>query len=234
MATEHPLDNPFWSALHTLHAGLALGSGDVLRYPADVAPFLGVAHAEADVAHALDGLVSAGDEVLLLGVAPARLPTGWTLAPFDDLAQMVCEHELAVVQGPEILELGEPQRADVLALTALVYPHYFRPHTMRLGRYFGMYESDGSGEVRLAAMIGERLGTPQFREMSAICTHPEFLGRGHARRLTAMLTNATLHRGSTPFLHVSQANTRAMSLYEAIGYRLRRTIPFWSLRRSVA
>lgn len=232
MVTGHPLDNPFWSALRTLHAGLALGSGGILRYPADVAPFLGVAHADVDVADALDGLLPAGDEVLLLGVAPARLPPGWTLAPFDDLAQMVCEHELAAVDGPEIVELGEPQRADVLALTALVYPHYFRPHTMRLGRYFGMYLADESGDARLAAMIGERLGAPRYREMSAICTHPDFLGRGHARRLTAMLTNDTLRRGDMPFLHVSQANTRAMSLYEAMGYRLRRTIPFWSLRRS--
>ena len=28
------------------------------------------------------------------------------------------------------------------------------------------------------------------------------------------------------------ANARAMALYEGMGYRLRRTIPFWSLRRA--
>lgn len=232
MDSGHPLDNPFWSALHGIHAGIALGRRDVLRYPADVAPFLGVAHAEVEVSGSLETLVPDGDEVLLLGIAPARLPQGWRLEPFDDLAQMVCEQELPVVDGPEIVELGERQRADVLALTALVYPHYFRPHTMRLGRYFGMYVADESGDVRLAAMIGERLGAPRHREMSAICTHPDFLGRGYARRLTAMLTNDTLRRGNVPFLHVSQANTRAVSLYQAMGYRLRRTIPFWSLRRS--
>lgn len=206
----------------------------MLRYPADVAPFLGVAHADVDVSDALETLVPAGDEVLLLGIAPGRLPQGWRLEPFDDLAQMACEHELPLAEGPAIVELGEPQRADVLALTALVYPHYFRPHTMRLGRYFGMYVADESGDARLVAMIGERLGALRCREMSAICTHPDFLGRGYARRLTAMLTNDTLRRGGTPFLHVSQANTRAVSLYEAMGYRLRRTIPFWSLRRNGA
>ena len=98
---------------------------------------------------------------------------------------------------------------------------------MLMGRYFGIFE-DG----RLAAMIGERLGSADTREMSAICTHPDFAGRGHARRLTAMLTNDTLARGSLPFLHVSYANTRAKALYERIGYRLRRDIPFWSLRRA--
>ena len=86
-------------------------------------------------------------------------------------------------------------------------------------------------EGRLAAMIGERLGAPGFREMSAICTHPDFLGRGYARRLTAFLTNQTLQDGRQPFLHVAYANDRARMLYEQMGYRLRRDIPFLALRR---
>jgi predicted GNAT family acetyltransferase len=100
---------------------------------------------------------------------------------------------------------------------------------MELGRYFGIYQ-DG----RLAAMIGERLGTDEHQEMSAICTHPDFNGRGHARRLTAWLSNDTLARGRTPFLHVSHENVRAKHLYEQLGYRVRRDIPFWSLRRDAA
>jgi predicted GNAT family acetyltransferase len=126
-----------------------------------------------------------------------------------------------------VIELTDTHRADVLALTARVYPHYFRERTMELGRYFGIYQ-DG----RLAAMIGERLGTDAHQEMSAICTDPDFNGRGYARRLTALLTNDVLARGRTPFLHVSHANSRAKQLYERIGYRHRRDIGFWSLRRS--
>lgn len=221
-----PLDNPFHSALATIHAGLALRHGEVLRYPADVAPFLGVPHPDLDIAEALEALVPADDAVLLLGVAPARPPRGWLLEPFVELAQLQCETELPVIDGPDIVALDERHRADVLALTALVYPHYFRPRTMDLGRYFGMYV-----EGRLAAIIGERLGTPEAREMSAICTHPEFLGRGYARRLTAFLTNRTLREGRLPFLHVAYSNARAKALYEAMGYRLRRDLPFWSLRR---
>jgi ribosomal protein S18 acetylase RimI-like enzyme len=227
MSSDHPLDNPFWSALHSLHAHFALGTDEVRRFPADVAPFLGVEHAGVETDGILDSLVPPGDSVLLMGVAPARLPQGWALEAFDDLAQMACDGEVAVPEGPPIIELGPEHRADALALTALVYPHYFRPRTMELGRYFGIYV-----EGRLAAMAGERLGAPGFREMSAICTHPDFIGRGYARRLTAMLGNDTLHSGRRPFLHVSQANARAMALYAGIGYRLRRTIPFWSLRRA--
>jgi ribosomal protein S18 acetylase RimI-like enzyme len=220
-------DNPFWSALDTIHRDIALRQGDVARYPADFAPFLGVAHPDADVAGGLEALVAPGETLLVLGVAPARVPAGWQLDPLEELAQLACDTPLALAEGPEIVELGEADRADVLALTALVYPHYFRERTMDLGRYIGIRVGG-----RLAAMAGERLGTPAHREMSAICTHPDFNGHGYARRLTAQLTNDTLAAGQKPFLHVSQRNVRAKALYERLGYRLRRTIPFWSLRRA--
>ena len=152
--TAHPLDNPFFSALGSLHAGIALQAGEVKRYPADVAPFLGIPHPTLDLADPLVALVPAGDSVLLLGVAPAAVPEGWAIERFADLAQMQCDRELPVIDGPGIVELGDAHRADVLALTALVYPHYFRPRTMALGRYFGIYLQDGEGGSRLAAMIG--------------------------------------------------------------------------------
>ena len=46
-----------------------------------------------------------------------------------------------------------------------------------------------------------------------------------------MLGNDNLERGLTPFLHVSQENTRALKLYEDLGYRHRCDIGFWSLQR---
>jgi ribosomal protein S18 acetylase RimI-like enzyme len=224
------LDNPFFSSLRTRHHRLALGSGGVLRYPREYAPFLGVANAGANVDAALAALVAPDETVLLLGVAP-KPSDAWRLESEETLAQMVRESPLPVADGPEIIELGASHRADVLALTALVYPHYFRPRTMEMGRYFGILARGADGDMRLAAMIGERLGTDTHTEMSAICTHPEFTGRGYASRLVAFLTNATLARGHTPFLHVSPANARAKALYERLGYRLRREIPFWSLQR---
>lgn len=221
------LDNPFWASLCSRHRGIALRAGDVARYPAAFAPFLGVADAEVDVDDALDTLVAPGESVYLLGVAPASVLGGWRLQAADPLLQMVCDAPLPVIDGPEMVALSEAHRADVLALTALVYPHYFRERTMELGRYFGIYR-DG----RLAAMIGERLGTDAAQEMSAICTHPDDSGRGHARRLTAMLSNDTLYSGRLPFLHVSRSNVRAVRLYEALGYRHRCDIAFWSLSRA--
>lgn len=220
------LDNPFWHSLRTRHRGIALRADDIARYPADFAPFLGTADADAGADAALETLVAAAESVYLLGIVP-QTPPGWRLQAFRPLAQMVCERELEVIDGPDTMELGDAHRADVLALTALVYPHYFRARTMEMGRYFGIYR-DG----RLAAMAGERLGTDGFQEISAICTHPDFLGLGYARRLTAMLSNDNLARGRIPFLHVSHENPRALRLYESLGYRHRRDIEFWSLSRS--
>ncbi|HJR72884.1 MAG TPA: GNAT family N-acetyltransferase [Luteimonas sp.] len=219
------LDNPFWSSLRTRHRNIAVSVGDAARYPADFAPFLGVAGAEIEAAPALEALVSPGESVYMLGIAP-EAPDGWRLQAFKPLAQMICEQPLEVIDGPETIELSQAHRDDVLALTALVYPHYFRARTMEMGRYFGIYQ-----EGRLAAMAGERLGTDDFQEISAICTHPDFNGRGYARRLTAMLSNDNLQRGRIPFLHVSRENPRALHLYEQLGYRHRRDIGFWSISR---
>ena len=221
------LDNPFWAALSSIHRDIAQRAGDVARYPAEYAPFLGVASAEVEVTkRALERLVPAGESVYLLGVVP-RVPAGWVLEAQRPLAQLVCESRLEVADGPEPLLLTSAHRQDLLALTRLVYPHYFRERTQELGRYLGIYEAG-----RLAAMVGERLGSESARELSAICTDPDFLGRGYARRLTALHTNQALAEGKLAFLHVSHDNTRAKTLYERLGFRMRREIGFFSLRRA--
>ncbi len=220
------LDNPFWFSLQTRHQDIALRAGEVMRYPAEIAPFLAVENEDSEVETGLFEFIPRSESVYLLGLAP-RVSKHWQLNEFPQLAQMICEQPIPIVDGPEVIELNELHRPDVLALTALVYPHYFRARTMSLGRYFGIYQGE-----RLAAMIGERLGMHSLQEISAVCTHPDFNGLGFARRLLAKLSNDNLERGRLPFLHVSNANLRAKVLYEKLGYQLRRNIPFWSLQRS--
>jgi len=224
--TTHVLDNPIWQSLVSRHLVVAQRHGDIARYPKEVAPFLAVSCAGIDASAALDLLVPSGDNVYLLGPIPS-LPEGWSLKGPIMLAQMICTQRVAEVDGPEIIELSEAHRADVLALTALVYPHYFRPRTMEMGRYFGIYQ-----DARLAAMIGERMGLDAWQEISAVCTAPGFNGRGYARRLLAWLSNDNLERGRTPCLHLSRENLRALRVYEQGGYLHRPDIAFWSLRRA--
>ena len=154
--TLDALDNPIRTSLRSNHRDLALHVGDAARYPPTIAPFLAVASADANVADSIASLVEPDETVYLLGVAPT-LPDEWSLNAYAPLAQMICTAPIPVVDGPEMIELSEAHRADVLELTALVYPHYFRQHMMEMGRYFGMYEVDKSGNGRLAAMAGKTL-----------------------------------------------------------------------------
>lgn len=229
-ALEYPrmnetLENPFWSALTSIHRNMALGSNNLLRYPADVAPFAAVPSSDAPAGEEIEQLLAPGEEVYFIGTPPSTR-THWKLHELPPIAQMLCETSLAVEAGPEIIALDSRHRQDVLALTARVFPHYFRSRTMASGDYFGIYQGG-----RLAAMIGTRAGDGRCREVSAICTEPEFSGRGLARRLTAWLTNNLIDQGILPFLHVSHQNERAKLIYQALGYRLRCDVGLWKLYR---
>ena len=57
-----------------------------------------------------------------------------------------------------------------------------------------------------------------FREISGVCTQPEFQGRGLARSLILKLIRRQMLRQETPFLHVMQDNGHALRLYERMGF----------------
>lgn len=78
---------------------------------------------------------------------------------------------------------------------------------------------------------GERMSLNGFCEISAVCTHPNHVGRGYARRLMSKLINDGLIQGVTPFLRVGQENERARLLYERLGFVARRDIALALVRR---
>ena len=69
-------------------------------------------------------------------------------------------------------------------------PGPFKARTIELGTYLGIRENG-----RLVAMAGERLWIGNFREVSAVCTHPDARGRGYARALVARVVNLMLKTG---------------------------------------
>jgi predicted GNAT family acetyltransferase len=100
-------------------------------------------------------------------------------------------------------------------LTKLTRPGPFGPKTLELGEYFGRFEGS-----RLVAMAGERMFAGALREISGVCTHPDFQGRGYARRLVRKLIHREGRRNETPFLHVMRDNASARQLYERLGFRV--------------
>ncbi len=211
----HVLDNPLWSSLTSTHASLAIGGEGALRYPADVVPFVAV---EREGQPLPAGLIEPGEIWYAVGSRPANA----SVEDFGEILQMVCAVPPPVPEGPPIVSLdGSADRGAVRELAALVYPHYFRPRTPALGRYWGIRVG-----ASLAAMVGERMGTHGHREISAVCTHPDFVGRGLARRLLLHAAHEISRGGAVPFLHVSPTNDRAVKLYEQNGFVVRRGIPF--------
>jgi predicted GNAT family acetyltransferase len=110
-------------------------------------------------------------------------------------------------------QLGEADVPEMLALTRLTKPGPFANRTREMGDYFGI-RKDGV----LVAMAGQRLRLPGFTEVSAVCTHPEHLGQGHARQLITLLLGRIQARGEQAFLHVREDNRRAVELYERMGF----------------
>ncbi|HSX61351.1 MAG TPA: GNAT family N-acetyltransferase [Tahibacter sp.] len=219
------LDNPIWHALRTRHA--ALGDSDAMAaaYHPDVAPFVGVANADAPCGEALAARLGERDTYYLVGVIPPQVP-GWELHDHGVIDQMICASAPDAPPGPDAIELGAAHLDDMLALTGLVYPGYFRRETPRMGRYLGIYV-DG----RLAAMAGERMDLPGHREISGVCTHPDHLGKGYAQRLVALVTRDIFAAGLQPFLHVSAANVRAKRVYEHLGFADRAALAHYVLQR---
>ena len=223
--TAHLLDNPIWSSLTTKHASFAVMQGNAGRYPPQIAPFAAVNTSDASALAQLEGIINGGESVYLVGLAP-ELGAGWRVESAFPIPQLVCSTPAVVRPGPDAVPLTEANRSDMLALTSLVFPGFFRARTVEMGRYIGIYH----GRV-LAAMAGERMRMDGYQEISAVCTHPEFIGRGYAQRLVALLVNAVLERGDTPFLHTHRENARALALYDHLGFKIRTEVMLWSVTR---
>lgn len=220
-----PLDNPIWHSLRSRHAELGESGEHAACYAAGVAPFAGVARADAECGTALATLLGDHEPYYLVGVIPPAVP-GWRLDDHGVIDQMLCARAPDVPDGPAMTGLGAEHVEDMLELTALVFPGYFRRDTLRMGRYLGIYING-----RLAAMAGERMALPGHREISAVCTHPDHAGRGYAQRLVAQVTRGVFAAGLLPFLHVSPGNTRAKQVYERLGYADRGAVTLYALHR---
>jgi len=85
---------------------------------------------------------------------------------------------------------------------------------------------------RLVAMAGERMRFPGYTEVSGVCTHPDFRGRGLARRLSAAIAARIQARGDQAFLHAWKNNHSAISLYEGLGFKLRAQVNVAVLSRT--
>jgi ribosomal protein S18 acetylase RimI-like enzyme len=219
LGVQHPLDSPVWFSLDGPHAHLAETSARARRYSPDVAAF-GALHPDLgdDSWAELSALVGSGGQVTLAGPPGAgeRRPQDWQVVRQLPTLQMIATEALISRPDPEAVRLGAEDVADMLDLVRRTEPGPFRPRTYRMGTYLG-FRKDG----RLIAMAGERMHPPGWTEISAVCTDPDFRGKGLAERLIRAVAEGIRRRRETPFLHVAAHNTTAIRLYERIGFTVR-------------
>jgi predicted GNAT family acetyltransferase len=166
---------------------------------------------------ALAELVRPGENVFVLQVPGIVIPTDLVEVKSAKGVQMVAAAGISVTPDRgDIRTLTDADAPEMLALATLTEPGPFLGRTHTMGTFLGI-RIDG----RLAAMAGERMRFPGYTEVSGVCTHPDFRGRGLARRLSAAVLADIVARGDQPFLHAWTSNHAAITLYKSLGFTLR-------------
>ncbi len=217
------LQNPFWHALTTEQASLALIRGKARRFPADVIPFAAIESPGSEAASDLLALLAPGERVFVESAAALESP-GLREVQSTQGVQMLFEGEPGE-EAADLELLGEADIPAMLALSAAALPAFFRPRSPSLGAFYGVRAGSA-----LAAMSGERLAVPGWREISAVCTHPEHRGRGYGAALIRRMVHFHRSRGVRSFLHV-EARNPAIALYWRLGFVPARTVTLRQVER---
>jgi len=217
----HPLDRPVWSMLTGRQAHLAEGDGPAVRIDRGYGVFGAAADTGADAQAALAALVPDEGELWIVEGEPWPTPPGTREVKRAVLAQMIAEGAPPQPREgePVILPLGDADASEMTALAEHAKPGPWGPKTHRYGPFFGIRDNG-----RLLAMAGQRILVPGMAEVSGVSTWEDCRGRGLARALIGHVMREMVARGEQPFLHSYADNAGAITLYESLGFRIRREV----------
>ena len=222
------LDNPVYHALWTGDTHLASGTDNVKYFDEEISPFAGFDEVYRSGFDDLHDLLPAGRKVLYATRKKIREPNKWELLHEIEGLQFVYEREPDTYSNDKnLISLCKQHAEEMVQLAALTKPGPFNLRTIEFGNYFGVFQDD-----RLVAMAGQRLHAGNYSEISAVCTHPEYLGRGFAAALIGHQLCLIRDQHKIPFLHVRADNSRAIALYERLGFKKNGPMNFYVLNRS--
>jgi predicted GNAT family acetyltransferase len=219
--------NPVWHALCTRHRHFAKFAVDASRYPADVVPFAAVIGPSAEAMQQLHSLLSAGESTWLVGGQYPQIPELVSKETLECFQMVLPEKVPPPRTTIDIVQLSDANAQEMVALTALAFPGFFRERTCEMGSYFGVRSASGE----LIAMGGERLKLNGYSEVSGVCTHPSFRGRGLAASLIWHLVRDHRRDNIVSWLHVGCANHRAAELYLRMGFEVVRKVTLQQMFR---
>nr|WP_067058472.1 GNAT family N-acetyltransferase [Mucilaginibacter sp. L294] len=213
----HILDNPIYNALKTGNKKLSIGDGQVTIFRRDVAPFAGMESNSNEDFEALTALGPQINPVVIFSPVKHNLPGNWEILREFEMLQMV--HEGPAPTNPasqQITDLDDSHIAQMIELTQLTKPGPFLQRTIEFGNYTGIFD-DG----KLVSMVGQRMQPSPYIELSAVCTHPDHLGKGYAGILLNEQIKRVIKANGIPFLHVLADNESAIRVYERVGFKAR-------------
>jgi len=228
-AHEHPLDNPNWYALIGVQQDFAEGSGLARRFRRDVATFGAIANDSPEAWADLATIVGPGVDVIINRAGEINPPLDWDVLGSGSGFQMVLHAEPRADDAAGTRSLTNDDVPEMMALIELTEPGPFRPRTIELGGYRGIFEGG-----RLLAMAGQRTSLDGYTEVSAVCTHPDGRRRGYAAAVTSTVARGIIAAGRTPILHVAAHNVGAKSVYERLGFETRTMLTFGAYRAPAA
>ena len=205
------LDNPGWHALNSCHQHLSIRGEMAARYQPDTFQVAAMPQNSISAFNDLKNMVAADETLFIVGTLPKNLH-GWQVLQSGNAPQMICK-ELKPAARIETVQLSEQDVPEILELIALAQPGPFLPRTIEMGNYYGIRQDE-----KLVAMAGERMHLTGFCEISAVCTHPDYWGRGYAAALTTRVAQGIFERGELPFLHLAADNHTAKRLYQKLGF----------------
>ena len=224
---DHILDNPAFNALNTGNKELSKGNGLAKYFPADISPFAGLAENIPDNFKLLHEIAPANAVFGFITPIEIDFPEPWKVVQRMDVLQLVCETPARQAEANEqIVSLGEEHIPAMLALTKLTNPGPFAQRTIDFGHYKGIFDGD-----KLIAITGQRLNPSPCAEVSAVCTHPDYLGRGYAAQLILNHVHRIKASAGIPFLHVLSSNTRAINVYKSLGFVIRKEISIYVIKK---
>ena len=220
------LRNPVYHSLCLNDNHLGFVSGKVAAFEEAVSPFAGFEEGYAAGFDELYNQLPAGRSILYATPLAFTPPKHWKLAAAIEGLQFLLEDAAKPNIEFTPTPLTEAHVPQMIALAQLTKPGPFGPRTIAFGHYHGVFQNG-----QLVAMAGQRLHIEQYTEISAVCTHPDFLGKGYASALVQHQAAHILSNNQVPFLHVRADNKRAIEVYQRIGFAVQGRMDFYFLKK---